>query len=839
MVNDDRFRRAEEEYLRQRGRLAAGRITRDQFAAALKNLMIQDAQGRYWMLHPDSGRWLMYDGQNWVETSPASSPRPLPYEERGLGQRPAPTSLPERAAPARSARLSLPLVIAIVLLCVAVVLVFGAIAFLARPADNIALATVVPTPYPLGTPPVGAATPQISGTPVKIVSAFDSKPLAPQEFATNAENLASAIADLNRAQLQFIADAKTSLAQASPGRVFGLAIPLFADPKTDKLDQDLCAIAARAMKVGHIADLLSLTMASQDNASDQAAQIARPYTTIAQMAYALVVEAQNLRDALARNALTRNNAVRTIAEYGARLWNPAITGLNATVKPSANTTNPFIPDLANPASVAPVKFVAAQQFKTQMGNKNVRTWLAMDKTATEKKIEVPPPKSAVVNPHDPALLDKLTNPNEQADGDRARQVALAQFDRADVPAPNRSSSPSAKSVAVKLQTTTIESADAIDQQLAVVGNNGTGAAVSKTKNPSGGDDVVGDILNLVGDQPPQPAGGVQVKNVPPVIKISIENVRLDKIEEFLIPGGKGHEADIEYSFTVVWQTTYDPRRFYIFCRGTDEHEFFLPGTDGSKRIKLAAVGLGPRRTTELIECEMGLLGDVRQKLVETYQVLDLIEHFKWYDYTETPTATATQTRTPTQTGTPTQAGTRTLTPTRTVTPRLTATPTATATKNSAFTMNGTFSLNWSHPEGYRALTSGLIKMTIDASTGKVTGFLSGSGNGTKPNTCVPDTPWTNKLTYEENFNGTIDLKTGALSAVGTVTGSNTSDQKTCHCKTQEVPVPYCEKGGETTPLSFKISLDGTIDLKNHTGKGRTFIATCTSGTCEGDWHAGE
>ena len=67
--NSDVFKQAEDQYFALKGRLAAGRITHEQFEAALKDLMIRDPQGRYWMLGVDSGKWFVHNGQTWVEGS--------------------------------------------------------------------------------------------------------------------------------------------------------------------------------------------------------------------------------------------------------------------------------------------------------------------------------------------------------------------------------------------------------------------------------------------------------------------------------------------------------------------------------------------------------------------------------------------------------------------------------------------------------------------------------------------------------------------------------------------------------------------------------------------------
>jgi hypothetical protein len=66
----DLFENAEREFFRLKGQLAAGRITTDQFEAALKELIVEDAHGKFWMLGADSGKWYLHDGQAWVEATP-------------------------------------------------------------------------------------------------------------------------------------------------------------------------------------------------------------------------------------------------------------------------------------------------------------------------------------------------------------------------------------------------------------------------------------------------------------------------------------------------------------------------------------------------------------------------------------------------------------------------------------------------------------------------------------------------------------------------------------------------------------------------------------------------
>ncbi len=94
-ASSDRFKQAEDEYFRLRGQLAAGRISQEQFETALKSLMVQDAQGRYWMLGVDTSKWYVNQGNAWVEADPyaqnASAPPALTLPESTIPFTPPPT----------------------------------------------------------------------------------------------------------------------------------------------------------------------------------------------------------------------------------------------------------------------------------------------------------------------------------------------------------------------------------------------------------------------------------------------------------------------------------------------------------------------------------------------------------------------------------------------------------------------------------------------------------------------------------------------------------------------------------------------------------------------------
>lgn len=74
------FQKVEDQYFILKGKLQAGRITRAEFDAALKELMVQDMQGRYWTLGADSGKWFVHDERGWVEAPlpDANIPTPPP-----------------------------------------------------------------------------------------------------------------------------------------------------------------------------------------------------------------------------------------------------------------------------------------------------------------------------------------------------------------------------------------------------------------------------------------------------------------------------------------------------------------------------------------------------------------------------------------------------------------------------------------------------------------------------------------------------------------------------------------------------------------------------------------
>jgi hypothetical protein len=66
------FARVEAEYERLKAQFETGGLTEDEFKAQLQELMIEDEQGRWWILGYETGQWYVHDGEQWVQQDPPS-----------------------------------------------------------------------------------------------------------------------------------------------------------------------------------------------------------------------------------------------------------------------------------------------------------------------------------------------------------------------------------------------------------------------------------------------------------------------------------------------------------------------------------------------------------------------------------------------------------------------------------------------------------------------------------------------------------------------------------------------------------------------------------------------
>ena len=63
--------------------LAAGRLTEEQFKTRLREMMVQDEEGNWWMVGYETGEWYRHDGTDWVRAEPPGRvvPKPVPSPE--------------------------------------------------------------------------------------------------------------------------------------------------------------------------------------------------------------------------------------------------------------------------------------------------------------------------------------------------------------------------------------------------------------------------------------------------------------------------------------------------------------------------------------------------------------------------------------------------------------------------------------------------------------------------------------------------------------------------------------------------------------------------------------
>jgi len=70
------FPQVEAEFQRLKGQFEAGAITEDEFKAQLEELMIEDEEGKWWIIGYETGNWYYHDGEEWVRGEPPRVARP-------------------------------------------------------------------------------------------------------------------------------------------------------------------------------------------------------------------------------------------------------------------------------------------------------------------------------------------------------------------------------------------------------------------------------------------------------------------------------------------------------------------------------------------------------------------------------------------------------------------------------------------------------------------------------------------------------------------------------------------------------------------------------------------
>lgn len=103
------FSQAEERFAELQARIRRGEaLSEDQYQEELAKLMVQDDSGVFWSLEPGTGRWLYFNGTEWVPGTPpkpepaAQTPPPTYSSESSYGQAAAAAAAYETGAPSYS-----------------------------------------------------------------------------------------------------------------------------------------------------------------------------------------------------------------------------------------------------------------------------------------------------------------------------------------------------------------------------------------------------------------------------------------------------------------------------------------------------------------------------------------------------------------------------------------------------------------------------------------------------------------------------------------------------------------------------------------------------------------
>jgi hypothetical protein len=75
------FQEADRRYVEIKRRGEAGELTQEEFDEQLKQLMVQDEDGRWWVKSPTTGEWHYHDGTAWVKDTPPGYEAPQDTSE--------------------------------------------------------------------------------------------------------------------------------------------------------------------------------------------------------------------------------------------------------------------------------------------------------------------------------------------------------------------------------------------------------------------------------------------------------------------------------------------------------------------------------------------------------------------------------------------------------------------------------------------------------------------------------------------------------------------------------------------------------------------------------------
>jgi hypothetical protein len=426
-------------------------------------------------------------------------------------------------------------------------------------------------------------------TKVSILTTSTPPPLLePKAYADSNEELASAVAELNQAEIDFIRAATGASAQAVSDF---LSYPVRAAPRADELDNKLCQVAANALNVATLADSLARTSVAQDGGSDNADQIASQYTSIAQMSAAMVLDVQDLRPKLTNELITPPDAAQVIAGYGARLWNPVITASEQPAgagEPGSALYNPFTAYLADPGAIPPAHGLGGDEVSALLNKKEPLAWVATSSQKESKTFTLPPASAnaPVVDRADSVLLDKLkTASGQQAEADSARQFATAIIQAGSGANVTSDQSPGGEVIAEFASAMAVASPTRGETPSRTMPAFPKGNATAVTENGDAGD-VLSSLININNQMEGTVAGQVPVNETQPLVGLTISNVVVAQVNKRPKDAFSTFEADILYTFDVEWQGTMTAPQFELDCAGSNHFE--ITATGGRQHVSAKA-----------------------------------------------------------------------------------------------------------------------------------------------------------------------------------------------------------------------------------------------------------
>ncbi len=133
-----------------------------------------------------------------------------------------------------------------------------------------------------------------------------------------------------------------------------------------------------------------------------------------------MIEAQNLRDDLALGTLKRTDAVKRVADYGARLWNARVTGLDPNARLAPGAANPFLAELVNPGGLFAWSLserLGGAAGQCPAGGQDTAAVARGSARPFDANTLILPPVQPTGNVLDPMLVDKLSRAAEQVNAD--------------------------------------------------------------------------------------------------------------------------------------------------------------------------------------------------------------------------------------------------------------------------------------------------------------------------------------------------------------------------------------------------------------------------------------